>query len=168
MYSAGEKRKLEFWKQITTSIVGVGLFNFLGGLMVGQYSENDHSGPDYSPLFYLLMTVTFLDILVLTTLMRLGGSDPEVKEEKDGNNRVKKSLALLKNPKVVLFIVWCMTVSTCGGIIVAFQLWYLDDLMVVWKGCRDVYSIKVLQGLSLLVQSFLGEIPFLFFSGEII
>ena len=157
---------MAFGKQMAWGVAGGGLASFLGGYLIGELSEDDFSGPDYSPLFYLSIGILIFDILILMTLIKVPESEILQNDCNNNDNRIRKSLSLLKNPEIVVFGVWCVVSGCSKSIIGDFELWLQDDLMVAWTGCSDIFQVKLLQGLSLLIQAVLGEMPYNFFSGQ--
>ncbi|CAG2065378.1 unnamed protein product, partial [Timema podura] len=72
---------------------------------------------------------------------------------------------LLKNVRVVVFMLWCVAVGLSTGLLWQFLFWHLEDLASANEGCEMRAWIKTLQGLVSGVQCFGGELPFLFISG---
>lgn len=70
---------------------------------------------------------------------------------------------LLSSLPTFLFLMWTIAVGMCTGLIWQFLFWLLEDMSGLT--CDGATYIKTLQGLVSAIQTFGGEIPFLFVSG---
>lgn len=71
---------------------------------------------------------------------------------------------LLTSLPTVIFFLWTIAVGLCTGLLWQFLFWHLEDIMKL--NCNGSDYIKTLQGLVSAIQTFCGEIPFMFVSGE--
>lgn len=75
--------------------------------------------------------------------------------------------AIFKSFRVLIFICWCIAVGLGTALIWNFLFWHLEDLASLQDGCDHLTWIKTLQGIALGIQSFGGELPFFFLSGNL-
>ncbi|XP_043226818.1 major facilitator superfamily domain-containing protein 6-like [Amphibalanus amphitrite] len=138
---------------------GWGIFSFLAGYLVDVASRNSDT-KDYSPAFYLLIGMMVLNMMACTKL--------HVSALKEARPRFLAGLgALLVRPAVVLFVLSCCVVGTMTGLLWTFFFLHLQDVALAWD-CSAFEWISLVSGLTLLVQCFLGEVPFFFISGWVI
>lgn len=71
--------------------------------------------------------------------------------------------ALISSVHSVVFILWTVAVGVSTGLLWQFLFWHLED--VAGESCDGSDYIKTLQGIVSAIQTFLGEIPFMFLSG---
>lgn len=72
---------------------------------------------------------------------------------------------LLSSLPTIVFMFWTIAVGLCTGLLWQFLFWLLED--VAAATCDGSDYIKTLQGLVSAIQTFGGEIPFLFVSGQL-
>ena len=70
-------------------------------------------------------------------------------------------------PPILLFFVWCIVVGFCTALVWNFLFWHLEDLADA-HSCDNNSWIKTLQGLTMGIQCFGGELPFFFLSGWVL
>lgn len=70
---------------------------------------------------------------------------------------------LLKSLPIILFFLWTVAIGICTAMVWQFLFWHIEDI----SGLSCEGSTKTLQGLVSAIQSFGGEIPFMFLSGKI-
>lgn len=88
---------------------------------------------------------------------------------------------LLRSPRIVCFLLWCIFVGICTSLVSNFLFWHLEELAeqtsettaaTNTSTCSAAESatrrIKTLQGFASSVQMFGGEIPFFFLSGALL
>ncbi|XP_046440617.1 major facilitator superfamily domain-containing protein 6-like isoform X4 [Daphnia pulex] len=137
--------------------VGWGLMAIIAGYLIDLASAGQLQ-KDYTPSFYLVVIILAINAVSVIKIKVDYHQEPY---------QIKKILILFKNVRVVLFLFSCITFGICIGIVWQFQLWFLEDLASA-QGCDSLQWIKLLQGLAMGVQCFLGEAPFLFLSGRIL
>lgn len=71
--------------------------------------------------------------------------------------------SLLSSLPTVVFLLWTIAVGLCTGLLWQFLFWLIEDISGL--NCGGSGYIKTLQGLVSAIQTFGGEIPFLFVSG---
>ncbi|XP_037069943.1 major facilitator superfamily domain-containing protein 6-B-like, partial [Pollicipes pollicipes] len=139
--------------------IGWGAFSFLSGYLVDVASAGRHA-KDYSHAFYLLVGLMVLNIIVCTRL--------RVSSLKEARPKFRAGLgALLRRPRVLLFLLSCCVVGTMTGVLWTFFFLHLQDVALAWD-CSAYEWISIISGGTLLVQCFFGEVPFFFISGWII
>ncbi|XP_075229080.1 major facilitator superfamily domain-containing protein 6-like isoform X2 [Lycorma delicatula] len=132
--------------------VGWGLFSFIAGFLVDEFSSN-HVRKDYTPAFYVMAVLLTLDILVSV----------QIKDAQriKSHNIVRDVGKLLMDARIVIFMLWCIVGGMCTAVIWNFLFWHLENL----AKCGGQARIKTLEGLIMLIQCFGGELPFFFISG---
>lgn len=71
---------------------------------------------------------------------------------------------LMTSLPIFVFLVWTIAVGLCTGLLWQFLFWHLEDISGL--SCNGSEYIKTLQGLVSAIQTFGGEIPFMFLSGK--
>lgn len=74
---------------------------------------------------------------------------------------------LLVDIRIVIYLIWCISVGLCTGLIWQFLFWLIEDLAKA-QGCDSVSLVKTLQGIVMAIQCLGGELPFFFLSGWIL
>ncbi|XP_050300560.1 major facilitator superfamily domain-containing protein 6 [Anthonomus grandis grandis] len=135
--------------------LGWGILSLLTGVLVDVISR-DNATTDYSICFYLSTAFLLLDFIASTQL--------KYTQTKLSTNIIKDIGKLLLNIRIIVFLVWCICVGMCTGLIWQFLLWLVEDL----ANARGETRIKTLQGVIMGVQCLGGELPFFFLSGKIL
>lgn len=149
----------DYGRQRLWGAFGWGIFSALAGFLVDQSSKG-HTQKDYSPVFYLSLGLLVLDFLNSTKLKH--------SEKKMSASIVRDVGRLFLEFRVILFLVWCVAIGLCTGVLWQFLFWHLEDLASKQDNCDVINNIKTIEGLVMAVQCFLGEIPFFFLSGIIL
>ncbi|RZF39839.1 hypothetical protein LSTR_LSTR000487 [Laodelphax striatellus] len=139
----------EFGKTRLWGSVGWGIFALVSGKIIDEFSKGKFV-KNYSPAFISTAIFLSLDALVVLSLNTV------VKKK-------TKSIALdvgkvLMNIESIIFLCWCISVGACLGLVFGFLFWYIEDL----SRCANKASIKPLEGLYVILQTFGGELPFFF------
>lgn len=129
--------------------VGWGVVAPLSGLLI-DYVNARLGYTDYTPGYYLAIA-----LLVLQTVVSFKW---EVRTSRQTKSITKNVGALLKNPRHLCFLLDIFVIGTCSSIHWYYIYWYLGELK----------ASKLLMGLTLATQSFLGDLPFMFVSGWLI
>ncbi|RZF39838.1 hypothetical protein LSTR_LSTR000486 [Laodelphax striatellus] len=142
--SSSEFGKIRLWGS-----VGWGIFTLISGRLVDQLSEETLI-KNYSPAFISTAIILSLDVIVVFSMKTV------VKKR-------SKSIALdvgklFMNMETYIYLSWCISAGICVGLCIGFLFWYIEDL----SSCEDKTSIKTMEGMYILLQTFLGEIPFFF------
>ncbi|XP_071519609.1 major facilitator superfamily domain-containing protein 6-like isoform X2 [Panulirus ornatus] len=142
---------------ISYQLLGWGTLAVISGALIDFFSKGLPE-KNYTPAFFLSFVILFFDLLTASRL-------------KVGSNERKKIsvgsvIRLICEPRIVLFVFCCIVVGMSTGILLSFQLMFVEDVAFQWD-CQ-FESLKLLQGLILGVQCFLGELPFFFLSGWLI
>lgn len=72
---------------------------------------------------------------------------------------------LLLDVKIIIFMIWCIAVGMCTGLIWNFLFFLIEDLA---HACSARTWVKTLEGLVMAIQTLVGEMPFFFWSGKIL
>ncbi|GFT15713.1 major facilitator superfamily domain-containing protein 6 [Nephila pilipes] len=142
--------KMELYgRQRMWGTIGWGIFSLLAGYLnhVGTIASNITS---YWPGFYMSVVFYSLDIGAFWKI--------QMKHVKSERNIFKDVGKLLLKTKIVLFILQVTCVGLIRGVFLTYLLWYLESLG----------ASQLLLGSITAIQSFLGEVIFMFISGWII
>ncbi|XP_039289217.1 major facilitator superfamily domain-containing protein 6-A-like [Nilaparvata lugens] len=147
--SSSDFGKVRLWGS-----VGWGTFTLISGKLVDELSE-DKFLKNYSPAFISSAIMLSLDSLVVFSM-------------KTSVKKKSKKLALdvgkiLLNFETIIYLCWCISAGVCVGLCRGFFFWYIEDL----SNCEDKASIKTMEGMYILFQSFLGELPFFFINARL-
>lgn len=136
--------------------MGLGLMGLIGGSLVNYFSKGKME-PDYTAA--IVITIGFQSISILTTKW----INVTVPGKQAGSSSIGDVLCSLN--------FWLLggTVGVTGltyGTVWPFEFIYINEVAKVWDPAFD--DSKLLQGLSLFVDCFIGEVLFFFFSAHII
>ncbi|CAH1968392.1 unnamed protein product [Acanthoscelides obtectus] len=138
--------------------LGWGFVAAIAGVLIDMFSKGKVE-KDYSVAFYMGATFLVLDFVISSRVQH--------KQTKMSSNILRDIGKWLLDARIVVFLIWCVAVGMCTGLIWNFLYWLLEDLAAS-KGCDARAHIKTLQGLVQAVQCLGGEVPFLFLSGRIL
>lgn len=143
------ERPQDYGLQRLWGTVGWGITAPLSGLLVDFLNERQ-GFRSYAPGFYLAAGLLVLQCLV-GCRWRLGPSQR-------ARSIVRNVGRLLRQPRHLCFLLDIFVVGSCSSIHWYYVYWYLQELQ----------ATKLLMGLTLATQSFLGDLPFMFLSGWLI
>ncbi|KAL4717839.1 hypothetical protein ACJJTC_000988 [Scirpophaga incertulas] len=146
----------QYGKQRLWGSVGWGIFSLLTGTLIDLFS--DGTNKDYTVAF-ILMFVFLLGDVIISCFIR-------IESTKMSMNIIADVGTLLSSVPTVIFMLWTIAVGVCTGLLWQFLFWHLED--VAATSCNGSDYIKTLQGLVSAMQTFGGEIPFLFVSGYVL
>lgn len=129
--------------------VGWGIMAPLSGLLVDFVGAYRGYKSDI-PGFYMAVGLMVMQCAV-SSRWQLGPT-------KRTKNILRNVGTLLREPKYLCFLLDIFVVGSCSSIHWYYIYWYLQDLK----------ASKLLMGLTLATQSFLGDLPFMFLSGWLI
>lgn len=127
--------------------VGTGSFALLTGYLLDIFTIKQNS--DYSVGFYIMISVMFLDFVVLCGV--------EVDMVLSTVNVFKHLKSLFSSFRHIIFMCFTFYIGVISTLPGTFLFWYLDDLG----------ASKILMGISLAISS-VSEIPTHFYSSKII
>lgn len=131
--------------------VGWGSFTFITGVLIDYFSK-DKTSTDYSIGFYLMAGLIVLDLLVSSKL--------NYTQANRSGTMMRDLITMSTSIRVIVFFMWCVAAGLCCAMVWNFLFWHIEEM----SGCDQDY-MTTLQGLLTLVQCFIGEVPFFFFSG---
>ena len=152
----GNKRQGDYGKQRVWGTVGWGLASFAVGLGSQVGLKNSICAPDFSLYFYLFGGFTALSVVFAIGIAVGHKSDHNRIKEQETSFWFRLRL-LLKNPRVVLFLLAAWLIGMLMSVIENFLFWFIEDLG----------GGQTIMGLSVLVMS-VGEIPAFILSGHLI
>ncbi|CAH2034832.1 unnamed protein product, partial [Iphiclides podalirius] len=143
-----------FGKQRLWGSVGWGIFSLLTGTLIDWFSEGAYK--DYTVAFILMFVFMCGDVIVSAFI-------------KTESTRISVNIlvdvgTLLSSVPTFVFMLWTIAVGLCTGLLWQFLFWLIEDIY----GCDNSDYVKTLQGLASAIQTFCGEIPFMFASGHIL
>ncbi|CAL1274893.1 unnamed protein product [Larinioides sclopetarius] len=142
--------KMELYgRQRMWGTVGWGIFSLVAGSLNHAFSASD-SSTNYRPGFYMSVAFYTMDVFVISKL--------QLKHARSTTNVFKDVGWLLLRPRIIFFILQVTGIGMIRGIFNTYLLWYLENLG----------ASALLLGSITSIQSFLGEVPFLFISNWII
>ncbi|VVC99784.1 unnamed protein product, partial [Leptidea sinapis] len=146
----------QYGKQRLWGSVGFGIFSLLAGTLIDLFSDGYYK--DYTISFVLMFVFMSGDVAVSCFL--------NVETTKFSVNILADVGSLVKSVHTCVFIVWTIAVGLCTALVWQFLFWHIEDVAkLTTEGSNYV---KTLQGLVSAIQTFGGEIPFLFVSGYIL
>ncbi|XP_068633079.1 uncharacterized protein Sugb [Battus philenor] len=143
-----------YGKQRLWGSVGWGIFSLLTGTLIDRFSEGAYK--DYTVAFVLMFVFMFGDVVVSCFI--------KTESTRMSMNILIDVGTLLSSLPTFVFVLWTISVGLCTGLLWQFLFWLLEDIY----GCDNSDYIKTLQGLVSAIQTFCGEIPFMFASGYIL
>ncbi|XP_071626340.1 major facilitator superfamily domain-containing protein 6-like [Temnothorax longispinosus] len=152
----GQGKQSTFGKQRLWVTIGYGVASCLSGYMVDLWSQ-DEIYKNYTPMLILALVFLSVDLICCIKL--------EMPLEKGSTTILKDVFILLKSKSIVIFLCFVAFVGILHTVKRNYLFWYLEDLAIA-TGYMN--RIKLIEGLTLIAETFGGEIAFLFFSGKII
>ncbi|XP_063373911.1 major facilitator superfamily domain-containing protein 6 [Cydia amplana] len=146
----------QYGKQRLWGSVGWGIFSLLTGALIDVFSEGEYK--NYAVAF-VLMFVFMLGDVIVSCFIKIESTKMSVSILADVGT-------LLSSLPTVIFFLWTIAVGLCTGLLWSFLFWHLEDISKQ-NGGGSEYD-KTLQGLVSAIQTFGGEIPFMFVSGFIL
>ncbi|CAH0599540.1 unnamed protein product [Chrysodeixis includens] len=150
----GPERGSKYGAQRAWGTVGYGATAFLGGWLIDALSGEYK---DFTPAFILALIATAIDLYSCRALTLPSLSSPE-----DSGKALRD---VLKIPKVIVFIIFAVVAGTFDSFIIYYMFWFLEELA---EETGHTAKIKLIEGIVIAAESFLGELVFFFFSGKII
>ncbi|XP_023942690.1 major facilitator superfamily domain-containing protein 6-A isoform X2 [Bicyclus anynana] len=145
-----------YGKQRLWGSVGFGLFSLLTGVLIDAFSSG--AVKNYTVAFVLMFVFLCGDVLVSCYI--------KVESTRMSVNMMADIGSLLTSLPTVVFLLWTVAVGLCTGLIWQFLFWHIED--IAGLSCDGAAYVKTLQGLASAIQTFGGEIPFMFVSGHVI
>lgn len=145
-----------YGKQRLWGSIGWGILSLTTGALIDFFSEGAYK--DYTVAFVLMFVFMSGDVIVSCFL--------KTDSTKMSMNILADVGSLLSSLPTVFFLLWTIAVGMCTGLLWNFLFWHLED--VAASSCNGADYVKTLQGLVSAIQTFAGEIPFLFVSGSIL
>ncbi|KAJ3662792.1 hypothetical protein Zmor_007119 [Zophobas morio] len=138
--------------------LGWGIFSVISGVMVDSLSEGS-STKNFEAAFYLSFAFLLLDFTVSSKIKNV---------QKTQSTSILKDIGrLLVDFRIIVFLIWCIAVGMCTGLIWNFLFFLIEDLAKN-QGCDSQTWIKTLEGIVMAIETLAGELPFFFWSGRIL
>ncbi|CAK1554815.1 unnamed protein product [Leptosia nina] len=145
-----------YGKQRLWGSVGFGMFSLITGSLIDLFSNGAYK--NYTVAFVLMFVFLCGDVIVSCYM--------KVESTKFSMNILADVGSLLTSVHTCAFMLWTIAVGLCTGLIWQFLFWHIED--VAKLTCDGADYVKTLQGLVSAIQTFCGEIPFMFVSGYIL
>ncbi|XP_063240921.1 major facilitator superfamily domain-containing protein 6-like isoform X2 [Bacillus rossius redtenbacheri] len=152
------ERPILYGRQRLWGSIGWGIFSLMTGALIDEFSRGKQK-KDYTVMFYILLILVGLNFCICFQL--------KPGERKRSKNILRDIAKLLPDLRIVMFVAWCIACGLCTGLLWQFLFWHLEDLAVL-RGGGVARWTKTLQGAVSAVQTFGGELPFLFLSGGVL
>jgi predicted ABC-type sugar transport system permease subunit len=156
--------------------LGWGIFSVIAGVMVDSLSEGS-STKNFESAFYLSFVFLLFDFAVSSRIKVSTSSwlyanfinrfNFQNVQKQQSSNILKDVGRLLVDIRIIVFLVWCVAVGMCTGLIWQFLFFLIEDLAKD-QGCDSQQWIKTLEGIVMAIQTLAGEMPFFFWSGKIL
>ncbi|CAH0715997.1 unnamed protein product, partial [Brenthis ino] len=135
---------------------GFGCISLLTGFLIDTFSEGAYK--NYTIAFILMLIFLSGDFIV-SSFMKVEQSQMSI-------NIMADVGTMLSSYANILFLLWTVAVGLCTGLIWQFLFWHIEDIANLT--CDGTEYVKTLQGLVSAIQTFGGEIPFMFISGYLL
>ncbi|XP_037877258.1 major facilitator superfamily domain-containing protein 6 isoform X2 [Bombyx mori] len=151
----GPDRGSKYGAQRAWGTIGYGVTALLGGCLVDMVSDGKYK--DYTPAFVIALIATGIDLYSCRALTL-----PSLSSPTDSGAALR---SVLRIPKVIVFIVFAVLAGTFDSFIIYYMFWFLEELA---EETGSIATIKLIEGVVVAAQSFVGELLFFFCSGKII
>ncbi|XP_066961617.1 major facilitator superfamily domain-containing protein 6-like isoform X2 [Macrobrachium rosenbergii] len=152
----GDKRH-KYGQQRLWGTIGKGTISVITGALVDLYSKGLPQA-DYLPAAIICAVIMTSDMVLVSRMTISSSQGRKVKMRDVGS--------VIIHPQAVLFFVTAFVVGTSTGLLSVFKLMYMEDVSNAWDPTFS--NLKFLQGLSISIEAFGGDVPFFFVSGMII
>ncbi|XP_056634030.1 major facilitator superfamily domain-containing protein 6-like isoform X2 [Diorhabda sublineata] len=152
----GDKHNSYGYQRLWGSL-GWGLIAVVTGALIDVLSKG-RAQKNYTSAFYTAAAFLITDFLVSLQIKHTQNSV--------STNLFRDVGALLLNIRIVVFLIWCVSIGMCTGLMWQFEFWLIEDLAKI-QGCSATAHVKTLEGLVQAIQTIIGETPFFFLSGII-
>ncbi|CAG9574175.1 unnamed protein product [Danaus chrysippus] len=150
----GPERGSKYGAQRAWGTAGYGVTALLGGWLIDIVSG---TYKDFTPAFLIAIIATAIDLTACRKLNLPSLSSPD-----DSGKALRE---VLKIPRVLLFITFAVVAGTFDSFIIYYMFWFLEELA---EQTDSMAKIKLIEGVVVAAQSFIGELVFFYFSGKII
>ncbi|VVC36477.1 Major facilitator superfamily domain,Major facilitator superfamily associated domain [Cinara cedri] len=148
----------KYGKQRVWGAIGWGTSSIVSGACVDWYSKGQEQ-KNYLPGYLISLLCYIIDLYAVSKIKVVQKNNDKIIA-----SNVKK---LFTSFKVPIFLLWIVVFGVFNSFIWYFTFWYMEDLSNIYHPETKPW-IKTIQGFSLTVQCFGGEIPFFYLSGLII
>jgi len=152
----GSGGQMKYGHQRVWGTIGFGITALLAGFAIDQWSAGSPT-KDYTPAFIIVLIFAIIDLFCCLQL-RL----PRIPRSE---NILKDVGKLLKHKQIVVFLTFATLAGIIDSFIIYFLFWYLEDLAQV---TGDMDNIKLLEGITVAVETLVGEVIFFMLSGKIL
>ncbi|KAJ2948798.1 hypothetical protein O0L34_g8056 [Tuta absoluta] len=152
----GPENGSQYGAQRAWGTAGYGVTALLGGWLVDMVSTGS-AAKDFTPAFLLALVATAVDLFSCRRLKLPSLSSPD-----DSGKALRE---VLKIPRVVVFICFAVVAGVFDSFIIYYMFWFLEDIA---EQTGHQGKIKLIEGIIVAGQSFIGEIVFFALSGRII
>lgn len=137
--------------------IGMGLMAVVSGALIDVYSQGLPK-EDYLPAVICCFIFMLADVVLVARMKIPSSSEQKLKMGDVGTTLV--------HPKALLFLMTVYVMGMSLGNLWVFKMMLVEDVALAWN--PEFSALKILQGLVLGIETFIGEVPFFFLSGIII
>ncbi|CAI6360488.1 unnamed protein product [Macrosiphum euphorbiae] len=152
------ENKTKYGHQRMWGAIGWGTMSIVSGVCVDWLSKGLEY-KNYTPGFIIALICSILDTYLVSNMPYV-----QNREIKTGSYDIK---IVLTKTRVLSFLLWVMAYGILLPFIWHYLFWYIEDISNMYHPETKPY-IKTIQGLSLTIQCFGGEVPLFFLSNFII
>lgn len=152
----GSGGQMKYGHQRVWGTIGFGITALLAGSSIDWWSAGS-SIKDYTPAFIIVLIFATIDLFCCLRL-RL----PPIPRSE---NILKDVGKLLKHKHIIVFLTFATLAGVIDSFIIYFLFWYLEDLA---QATGDMDNIKLLEGITVAVETLVGEVIFFMLSGKIL
>ncbi|KRT86394.1 hypothetical protein AMK59_1549, partial [Oryctes borbonicus] len=131
-----DNRPEKYGMQRCFGALGWGLSTIIAGLLMDSFSTAS-STKNYIFVFYMAFVILVLDFILSYRL--------NYTQKKMSTNILRDVGSLLKNFRIVIFMLFCVFIGMCTGLIWNFLFWLIEHLAAD-QGCDSMNWIKTLEG----------------------
>ncbi|PSN39063.1 hypothetical protein C0J52_10097 [Blattella germanica] len=152
----GSGGEMKYGHQRVWGTIGFGITALLAGFTIDWWSAGSPT-KDYTPAFIVVLAFAAVDLLCCVRLKL-----PPIPRS---DNILRDVGKLLKHKHIVVFLIFATLAGIIDSFIVYFLFWYLEDLAQM---TGEMENIKLLEGITVAVETLVGEVIFFMLSGKIL
>ncbi|KAJ9592244.1 hypothetical protein L9F63_001245 [Diploptera punctata] len=152
----GSGEEMKYGHQRVWGTIGFGITALVTGYAIDWWSEGSAT-KDYTPAFIIVLIFAAIDLACCIKLKL-----PPIPRS---DNILRDVGELLKHKHIVVFLVFATLAGVIDSFIIYFLFWYLEDLAQV---TNEMDNIKLLEGITVAVETLVGEVIFFMLSGKIL
>ncbi|XP_017124992.1 major facilitator superfamily domain-containing protein 6 [Drosophila elegans] len=151
----GEEEQGKYGAQRVWGTIGFGATALLAGVVVNWWTTD--AIKSLTPALIIMCVFSLMDLFSVSRLKlpKLGGSESIWSDV----------WQLVRQPPIVVFLFFATMAGVIDSFIIYFMFWHLEQ---VAEATGYMHQIKLIEGLVVAAECLAGEVPFFFYSGNII